>query len=459
MSDRLTVILIPPPTANGPLHLGHLSGPYLAADLVARAVRAGGADVIALGGVDLHQNYVLTRAEMDGVDVHDMVSAYRRRIDKALRLSRIGSDADIDPGDPVHQEAVATLAAALVDAGIIPMRPVRLHRCADCRRTLHHSYVTGACEACGSSASGGSCEGCGGYTCAQTLLDARCARCGGEPEPFDGVVPVLALGDVRDELLQVWAGASFPGRVRDLISRYLLSGLPDIPLAYPTDWGIAGSGPLAGLRLDVYFELGLSTALGVAGVAGVHVRDDPADLVDRTRAGLSRVDALWHVNGIDNAFAFAVLFPAVYLAAGFRPDQLAGAVVNEFYTLDGTKFSTSRNHAIWADDFLADEDADLVRLFLAWDRPDRSATDFTLAGYRAFCERARPLIGRERPASTTGIAHERWSAELDRALRALEPVAFDPASAARILLAALEAGVSHPSVDVLQDILTGHRAA
>src|SRR4029453_18435331 len=79
-STGVTVIVIPQPTCNGPLHIGHLSGPYLAADIASRAARARGDRVLTLAGIDVHPNYVLTKAESLGVDVDEMVAGYRAQI-------------------------------------------------------------------------------------------------------------------------------------------------------------------------------------------------------------------------------------------------------------------------------------------------------------------------------------------------------------------------------------------
>src|SRR5712675_709609 len=89
----VTVIVIPQPTVNGPLHIGHLSGPYLAADIASRAARARGDRVLTLAGVDVHPNYVLTKAENLGVDVNEMVAGFRRQITTAFDLAGIGYDA------------------------------------------------------------------------------------------------------------------------------------------------------------------------------------------------------------------------------------------------------------------------------------------------------------------------------------------------------------------------------
>jgi methionyl-tRNA synthetase len=438
----VTVIVIPQPTVNGPLHIGHLSGPYLAADIASRAARARGDRVLTLAGLDVHPNYVLTKAENLGVDVDEMVAGFRAQITTAFDLAGIGYDAFLDPEDAHFQRAVTGMLTELIEAGAISMREVTLHACADCGRTMHHSYVVGKCPICGSGANGLSCEPCGGFTSAELLIDASCARCGGGLRPMQVTVPVLPLEDYRAHLVEEWQQADLPGRVRAALAHYLRAPLPDYPVAYPTNWGIEGDGPLAGLRVDFPAELGLSYIYGPARVL------NPAaeTLAERVEAW-REVEGVWHFNGIDNTFYFGILYPAILAAAGVNRPLLRGATVNELYLLDGQKFSTSRNHALWADEFLAEEDPELVRLYLSWDRPDRYESDFTREGYLAFCAYVRPLLAGTAPAGPAGSAlpAELAPAELTRAERALQLSGFDSALATRCLLNALTAGTGADS--------------
>jgi methionyl-tRNA synthetase len=447
-----TVVIVPPATANGPLHVGHLSGPYLAADIAARAARARGERVVTTAGFDVHQNWVLTRAENEGVDVEKLAASYRNEIVAALDAARIQYDVFLNPQSPSYQHGVTTLAADLTAAGRFPLRELTLLACADCDRTLHQSYVVGECAWCGAEAAGGGCEGCGGYTSAENLVGPKCNRCGGEPRPFLATVPVLPMEDYRDELVEIWLRAELPDRARRIVSHYLEHPLPDVPIAYPTNWGLRGTGPHEGLRLEVYAEVGLSTVYGVA----QSLRPGALGL-EAAAAAWSEVGALWHFNGIDNGFYFALFWPAVYLAAGVPADAIGGAQVNEFYTLDGEKFSTSRNHAIWANDFLTDEDVDIVRLYLAWDRPDRFASDFTLSAYREFEAYVRPLLDKARDAgpdrSDGTLPAALAAADVTRGMAALGPRRFDPALAVRAVLTGLAA--SAPGVEALLSILTG----
>jgi methionyl-tRNA synthetase len=446
---RYDVISIPPPTANGPLHVGHLSGPYLASDMAARAARARGDQVLTMAGVDLHQNYILTRAELDGVDVEKMVDSYRDDIIEAFRRARISYDAFYDPRSPGHGPAMAGYFSRLVERGGLPMRRLELHRCARCARTLHHSYVEGLCGACGHEACGGGCEGCGGFTSAETMTDVRCARCGGEPVPFLADVPVLDIERHRDALQELWSRSELPAEVRALIAHALAGRLPEIPAAYPTDWGIEGIGPLDGLRLDVYLEVTLNLVRATAQAIAPGLPEDAQAIADVWH---HRVRSLSLFFGTDNAYYYGILFPALLAAAGIPLGSLSfNTVVNRFFTLDGFKFSTSRNHAIWANDLLAEQDPSIVRLYLAWNRPDRAATDFTRESFDAFASFVRPLL------DGTGVRITRpgvlLQAEQERGEHALRTVGFDAALAARSLLTLLEAGDER--AETLRAILTG----
>jgi methionyl-tRNA synthetase len=212
--------------------------------------------------------------------------------------------------------------------------------------------------------------------------------------------------------------------VRSLIGYYLERGLPDVPLAYPTDWGIPAGED--GARVDVWVEMGLGLIAGIAR----HLDPAAADLDDYVKTW-RQVGERWHFLGIDNAFYFGVLFPGLFAAAGMDGARLGGLVVNEFYLLDGLKFSTSRGHAVWAHEFLAEEDPAIVRMYVCWDRPDRYETDFTREAYAQFRKEIRTAL-----AGDGTLAPALAAAEARRAGRALEFSGFDPGLALRCLIAA-----------------------
>ncbi len=424
------LLITPPPTPNGPLHVGHLSGPYIAGDIAARAARAAGRDVITLCGLDSHQNYVLARADSDGVPPAEAIARYGGFIRRAMASARISYDLFLEPyGDTDYQSGVARMLTELVQRKAVSVEDVVLSACAGCGRVLHHARVGGTCPVCGQGAGGGTCEGCGSFLTAATLVDAESTCCRAAPEPITVAVPVLRMEQFRTTLAEVWARAQVPGRVRALFNGYLDEGLPDVPLAYRTDWGIPWSWDGREYRIDVWAEM----ALGYLFAVPRHVSgDSPSDL-GACLEGWTAIGEVWHFFGIDNAFYYGAMIPALLAAAGLPTGRLAGLVVNEFYRLDGLKFSTSRNHAIWAHEFLAGEDPAEVRAYLAWNRPDRASTDFTLDGYRAFLGMLRAA----RSATVTGLPSDLVAAELERATTALALDAFDPPLAIRCLMNAL----------------------
>jgi methionyl-tRNA synthetase len=425
-NKRTTLITATAPTPNGPLHLGHLSGPYIAADIAARAARRRGQRVISFCGVDPNQNYVVTKAVAEGRPVDEVLADYQADVRTALRQARVEHDVFVAPDvDTEYRRAVAGLVEHLLDTGAATVTETTVMVCGPCRRTMHHGYVGGKCPTCGLGSGGGTCEGCGGFNTGAMLGDPTCSGCGTAPEARTVAIPVLDIERYRDQLTDIWARAVLPPRVREMISGYLANGLPVAPLAYPTDWGIELAGR-PGERVDVWVEMGL----GMLHATARHI-DPTATTVEDHLAAWRDVDSGWHFLGIDNAFYFAVLFPALFAALGMTGGKLGGMVVNEFYRLDGLKFSTSRKHAIWANEFLAVSDPALLRLYLSWDRPDSYESDFTEAGYRAFVELLARYRSGDRPVELAPVL---LAQNLDRAERALELPYFSPALALRCLL-------------------------
>ncbi|GAA2004787.1 class I tRNA ligase family protein [Catenulispora subtropica] len=444
------LLISPQPTPNGPMHVGHISGPSLAADLAARAARAAGEDVIYFCGLDPHQNYCLARSEQLGLPPSDMLKIFGDRIHRAMELAGFHHDLFSDPTtDADYRAAVPALLTGLLATGAVVEKETPVALCSACRRTLHHVRVTGTCGICGQGAAGGSCEGCGGFTSALTLVDPVSSCCDAAAEFTTAVLPVLRLEDFREPLREAWLGERLQPRVRTLLQHYLEAGLPDIPMAYETDWGLPWRGSSgAELRIDVWCELSLGYLYTTARHLEPGVEATPAACA----AAWTAVSEVWHFIGMDGSFGNAVLVPSVMAAAGVSPSKHAGIISNEFYRLDGLKFSTSRDHAIWADEFLATEDPAVVRAFLAWDRPDHYGTDFTMAAFEAFKKYFTGVLD----GSVAG-GHEPGSPlarlEAERGLRALRLETFDPSLAVRCALAAYPSG--DESARTLMSCITG----
>ena len=420
LPEPTTVVLSPPPTPNGPLHLGHLAGPYVAADVAARALRLRGERVLSVCGLDDHQNYVIARARQEGTEAGPLRDHYAGLIRGVFDRLRVTHDVFVEPlAAPAYRATVARFLGELVDTGAVPVEEWVAPACPSCPGTLHHAYVSGQCACCGAGSGGGTCEGCGSYTPAAELASPACTRCGRAATAFRRTTgPVLRLEDHREALEAFWCRAALPGRVRAMISRLRAGPLPVVPLAYETDWGIEYPG---GHRIDVWAEMGLGYLYSI----GRTFTPRSASLADHVTAWRS-VGAVWAFMGLDNAFYYSALFPALYAAAGLSLDPLAGLVVNEFYRLSGAKFSTSRDHAVWAHEFLTGNDPADVRMFLSWDRPSPEPTDFTEERFHAAVAAWRETMG----------LVETSPADLRRAEASLLPGHFDAALATRCLLTA-----------------------
>ncbi|MCQ4084252.1 class I tRNA ligase family protein [Streptomyces sp. RB6PN25] len=422
-SELTTVVLSPPPTPNGPLHVGHLAGPYVAADIAVREARRGGRRIFALCGLDDHQNYVLAKARQERADVLDVRNRYARLIRDAFARAGVVHDGFTQPlTEPGYRSAVTGFLGELVGSGALPVQEWSTPACPSCRGVAHHAYVSGRCPHCGAECGGGTCEGCGGYTPAARLVDPRCTRCGSAATGEKTVRgPVLPLEEHRAALEAAWCTAILPARARELAARLLAEDpMPVVPLSYPTDWGIELGAGTPGHRLDVWAEMGL----GYLYTIGRHLQPAATGLREHV-AAWQGLDSLWAFLGLDNAFYYLAMFPALFAAAGVPAQKLLGGlVVNEFYRLEGQKFSTSRNHAVWANELLEKEDPRAVRAFIAWDRPAPHPTNFTLDRFRTTTD-AWDLDGGQAPVDPN---------ELARAESALTLEHFDAALAARCLL-------------------------
>ena len=142
---KLLVITATAPTPNGPLHLGHLSGPYVAADIAARAARARDERVLTVSGLDPHQNYVPAKAQKEGRKADAVLDEYEGLVRRAFAAARVDYDLFADPrADDGYRTAVRALLDELVDRRAVTLQRETLWRCADCGATLHHAYVTGS---------------------------------------------------------------------------------------------------------------------------------------------------------------------------------------------------------------------------------------------------------------------------------------------------------------------------
>lgn len=436
---RLTIVTPTPPTPNGDLHVGHLAGPFVAADVYTRYLRLRGRRVRLVCGTDDHQSYVAHRAAQLGLSPEEAAARFGDDVERTLRAARVELDSFSRPlSSPSHDDVVTEGFARLHAQGWLRPQLRPWLYCAPCGRWLYEVYVSGGCPHCGAETGGGGCEACGRPNDGADLVEPRCRGCGGTPEVRPLRQLVVAVTPLLERMRAYLDAATMCTRARALCEWVLQDAPSELSVSHPGAWGMPV--PLPGWehqRLHVYAE----EAFGY--LALVH---DLA-LRDPELAG----DALWQGGGtevvqfmgFDNVYFHAILNPALFYAhGGVEPPRTL--VVNEFYRLDGAKFSTSRNHAIWGRELLAVAAPDLVRFYLAWTAPEREQTSFTLAEFGDTVRRELVEgwqgwlrdLGRRLEAATAGEAPDaapltaeqhRFAGEL-RALHAEAEAGYEPAT-------------------------------
>lgn len=371
----LTLATAAPPTPNGDLHLGHIAGPYSGADILVRARRLRGGTALYLTGSDLHQSYVPTKARRDGVDPLGMAEGFADEIGRIFASAGFAIDATVRPQhSDLHHALVREFFTVLHEHGALRPRTEPALVCGDCGRYLFEAHVTGKCPHCGATCDGNSCENCALPNACTDLMDPVCNACGGTPLVRPVTRLVFPLGEYADRLRDFHRSARLSPQLEALCADMLDRGLPDIPVSHPTDWGIGM--PVDGFtdqRVYVWAEMmpgyfaELAEALNAAG-------RDPREW--RTVWNDPSTDIVQFF-GFDNGYFHAVLQPALLMAYDPSLRLPTTLVANEFYQLGGSKFSTSRRHAIWADDLLAVVPASVTRFVIAHDRPESDRTSFT----------------------------------------------------------------------------------
>lgn len=353
-ADR-TLVFCPPPTPNGGLHLGHLAGPYVRADMLVRALRSRGRQARYVTGTDDHQSYVAaaarrrgTRSEVVGREAGDEIVATLHAADvRPDRLTR-------PLGDPGHHARMRELFARVTAAPSVGVQDRETAYCATCDLSLHQAFARGACARCGESSDGEICEACGRPNEARELEDVRCHVCG-SPAVLRGERALwIDLDAHADELRGYLRGVHASPDLLELVEQLLAEGLAPYRLTRTSDWGVPVED---GQVLDPWVDLALTFLAAAASEA-----ED---------AGPARTVLFL---GYDNSFYYAVLLPVLAFAAGLAEHLPTAFVTNQFLHLGAHKFSTSRGHAVWADDALRESGSDAVRIALLRDAPEGRVT-------------------------------------------------------------------------------------
>jgi methionyl-tRNA synthetase len=383
--DRPVFVFSTPPTPNGDLHIGHLSGPYLGTDVFVRFQKMLGSNVWHLAATDDFQSYVAERARREGRSPAEVAAHYGDEIEETLALM------DIEPDQITHtsrdERYPASLQAffsRLVDSGRVTRQEGTALFDGETGQYLYEPDVGGGCPGCGGATGGNICEECGEPNFCVDLADPRATN---GTVPREGPITryTLPLHDLRAAVLEHHHVGRAPARLRELANRIFQRERLDVALTHPSSWGVPPTQPdVPGQVIWVWIELAFGFIYGIESLGRKLGRDWRADAPESDWK-------IVHFLGYDNTFYHSVLGPALYKVANpeWTPD--VDYNVNEFYLLDGDKFSTSRRHAIWGKDILGPGSVDGIRYYLARTRPETHRTNFTLAEYEKVV--AETLVG------------------------------------------------------------------
>ncbi|OGO36703.1 MAG: methionine--tRNA ligase [Chloroflexi bacterium RBG_16_57_8] len=372
MTERI-LIAVAWPYANGFLHLGHIAGAELPADIFARYHRAKGNEVLMVSGSDQHGTPITIKAEEEGKTPAEIVARYHALHLEAWEKLGISYDLYTSTSTANHAAVTHDIFLTLLKNGYIYKSSMSQPYCPKCRRFLPDRYVEGTCPHCGfAGARGDQCDQCGKPLNAAELVNPRCRTCGTPPEFRDSEHFFLKLTALQCQL-QEWVKKQTHWRqnVLNFTLGYLNEGLKDRAITRDIDWGITVPVPgFEGKRIYVWFEavIGyLSASKEWATRTG-----DP----EKWREFWQGSAQTTYFLGKDNIVFHTIIWPAMLM--GYGGLNLPNDVpANEFLTIESKKGSKSRNWAVWVPDYLSRYDPDPLRYFLSINMPETSDTDFS----------------------------------------------------------------------------------
>ena len=375
---KRTLVTTALPYANGPVHIGHLAGVYVPADIYTRYLRLKGDDVIMIGGSDEHGVPITIKAQKEGVTPQDIVDRYHKIIKDSMAGLGISFDVYSRTTSDMHRHTASDFFKKLYDNGEFIEKTTQHLYDEEANQFLADRYVTGTCPHCGNeNAYGDQCEACGTSLNATDLINPKSAITGNVPVmkdtkhwymPLDKWEPALRKWILEDH--KEWKTNVY-GQCKSWLDEHLQ------PRAVTRDlnWGIPV--PIEGVEgkvLYVWFD------------APIGYISNTKELLpnDWEKYWKDKDTRIIHFIGKDNIVFHCLIFPAMLMAEGTYqlPDNVPA---NEFLNLEGDKISTSRNWAIWLHEYLADFPGkqDVLRYVLTANAPETKDNDFTWRDFQA----------------------------------------------------------------------------
>ena len=359
------------PYANGPVHIGHLAGVYVPADIYVRYLRKKGEDVAFIGGSDEHGVPITIKAQKEGVTPQDIVDRYHKIIKDSFEELGISFDIYSRTSSKTHHELSSAFFKKLYDAGKFIEKTSMQFYDEKAGQFLADRYIIGTCPHCGNErAYGDQCEACGTSLNATDLINPVSAITGNKPELKETKHWYLPL-DQYEGWLKEWIleeHKEWKPNVYGQCQSWLDNGLQPRAVTRDLDWGVPV--PIEGAEgkvLYVWF-------------------DAPIGYISATKDLTPEWEKYWkdpetrmiHFIGKDNIVFHCIIFPAMLKAEGsyIVPDNVPA---NEFLNLEGDKISTSRNWAVWLHEYLVEFPGkqDVLRYVLTANAPETKDNDFT----------------------------------------------------------------------------------
>ena len=370
------------PYANGPVHIGHLAGVYVPADIYVRYLRNNGKEVLFIGGSDEHGVPITIKARKEGVTPQDIVDRYHAIIKKSFEDLGISFDIYSRTSNPTHHETAAAFFKYLYDNGKLIEKTSQHYYDEEAHEFLADRYITGTCPHCNNEhAYGDQCEACGTSLSATDLINPKSALSGNTPVLTETKHWYLPLNEY-DAWLREWIlqghKADWRPTVYGQCKSWIEQGLQPRAVTRDLSWGVKV--PLKeaeGKVLYVWFDAPIGYISATKEWAEAHNTDWKPWWQDES-------SKLVHFIGKDNIVFHCIIFPCMLKAHGgyILPDNVPA---NEFLNLEGDKISTSRNWAVWAHEYNQEFPGkqDVLRYTLTSIAPETKDADFTWADFQA----------------------------------------------------------------------------
>ena len=373
-----TLITSALPYANGPVHIGHLAGVYVPADIYARYLRLKGEEVLFIGGSDEHGIPITIKARKEGVTPQDIVDRYHGMIKEAFAQFGITFDIYSRTTSEIHRQTASDFFRVLYDKGAFTELESEQYYDEEAGQYLADRYITGSCPHCSNEkAYGDQCEQCGTSLSPTELINPKSALSGSVPVMRKTKHWYLPL-DKHEPWLRQWIledHKEWRSNVYGQCKSWLDLGLQPRAVSRDLDWGVPV--PVEGAEgkvLYVWFDAPIG-----------YISNTRELLPDSWEKWWKQEDTrLVHFIGKDNIVFHCIVFPAMLKSEGsfILPDNVPS---NEFLNLEGEKISTSRNWAVWLHEYLEEFPGkqDVLRYVLTANAPETKDNDFTWKDFQA----------------------------------------------------------------------------